>query len=55
MEREKHKKEKLEAEAKESYLNVEQFQYLQKNIGLANKRLKDQQGLIDTMEKKMMG
>lgn len=54
-ERVKDRKAQLDKEAKDSYLNVEQFMYLQKNIDLAAKRLKEQQLYIDQMEKKMIG
>lgn len=53
-ERALRRKQKLDQEAKDSYLNVEQFLYLQKNIELAAKRLKEQQVYIDQMEKKMI-
>ena len=44
----------LEQEAKDSYLNLDQFMFLQKNIEMASKRLKEQQTYIDQMEKKMI-
>jgi len=48
------KQEMLEQEAKDSYLNLDQFMFLQKNIEMASKRLKEQQTYIDQMEKKMI-
>lgn len=45
---------KLEQEAKESYLTVDQFSHLHRSIELASRRLKEQQVYIDTMEKKMI-
>ena len=48
------KDQRLENDAKDSYLNKEQFLYLDKNIKEAGKRLKEQQAYIDTMEKKMI-
>ena len=53
-ERAEQKDTKLESDAKDSYLNKEQFLYLDKNIKEAGKRLKEQQVYIDTMEKKMI-
>ena len=53
-ERASKKQEDLEREAKDSYLNLEQFLFLQKNIEAAGKRLKEQQTYIDQMEKKMI-
>lgn len=38
---------KLEADAKDSYLNVDQFLHLTKNVEMATKRLKEQQVYID--------
>ena len=49
-----NKQKELESQAKDSYLNIEQFIYLQKNIELAAKRMKEQQIYIDQMEKKMI-
>ncbi len=40
-ERASKKQQDLETEAKDSYLNIEQFQFLQKNIEQAGKRLKE--------------
>lgn len=48
------KQAQLEKDAKESYLNLQQYQYLDKNIELASNRLKEQQQLIDMMEKKLI-
>lgn len=39
--RSEDKKAQLEQEAKDSYLNLEQFEFLQKNIEMAGKRLKE--------------
>ena len=44
----------MAAESKESYLNVQQFQFLHKKIDSAHKRLKEQQLVIDGMEMKMI-
>ena len=52
--RSEDKKAQLEQEAKDSYLNLEQFEFLQKNIEMAGKRLKEQQMFIDMMEGKMI-
>lgn len=46
-ERADKKQQILEAEAKDSYLNLDQFLFLQKNIEAAGKRLKEQQTYID--------
>lgn len=48
------KREKLVEESNGSYLNLDQYGFLQKNIDMAGKRLKEQQTLIDIMEKKMI-
>ena len=53
-ERAEQKDNDLEMAAKDSYLNKEQFLYLDKNIKEAGKRLKEQQVYIDTMEQKMI-
>ena len=46
--------ERMQAESKDSYLNVEQFQFLHKKIEMAHKRLKEQQLCVDNMEMKMI-
>ena len=53
-ERREAKRLKMEQEAKDSYLNVEQFTYMQTNIEMAGKRLKEQQVYINQMEEKMI-
>ena len=53
-ERKELKEARLNEESKDSYLSLDQFQYLQKNIEVAQKRLKEQQNFIDTMESKMI-
>ena len=53
-ERAKQKKDELEEQSKDSYLNLEQFQFLQQNIEAADRRLKEQQNYIEVMEKKMI-
>ena len=44
----------MEQESKDSYLNVEQFEFMHKKIDSAHKRLKEQQLCIDKMETKMI-
>jgi hypothetical protein len=44
----------MKVESKDSYLNVEQFEFLQRRLEDAHKRLKEQQAQIDKMEEKMI-
>ena len=44
----------MQAESENSYLNVQQFDFLHKKIEHAHKRLKEQQLVIDSMETKMI-
>ena len=53
-ERKELKEARLNEESKDSYLSLDQFKYLQKNIEVAQNRLKEQQNFIDTMESKMI-
>ena len=48
------KQEQLERESKDSYVNMDQYQFLQSNIEIAGKRLREQQNFIDQMEFKMI-
>ena len=48
------KNEQLIKDSKDSYLSLDQFQFLQKNIEMAGRRLKEQQTYIDMMEKRMI-
>ena len=52
--RKKQKEEQLERESKDSYISREQFEFLQNNIDMAGKRLREQQNFIDIMETKMI-
>ena len=58
MERRKRKREereiKAKLESKDSYLTKEQYEFLNKKIEMAHRRLKEQQLYIDTMELKMI-
>ena len=58
MDRRKRKRaareEKMIQESKDSYLTKEQYEFLNKKIEMAHKRLKEQQLYIDTMELKMI-
>ena len=48
------KEQKLDREAKDSYLSKDQFQFMEKMIKGANDALKQQQSYIDIMEQKMI-
>ena len=48
------KQQQLEAESKDSYINIDQFEFLSNNIEIAGKRLREQQNYIDVMETKMI-
>ena len=58
MERRRKRKEnydlRMQTESKDSYLNIEQFEFLHKKIEMSHKRLKEQQEYIDQMETKMI-
>lgn len=41
-------------EGKDSYLKVEQFDFIYERVNSVKRRLKSQQDIIDTMEKKML-
>lgn len=47
-------KEQKEQEAKDSYLKVEQYDYINEKMLMIKRRLKAQQSQIDTMERKML-
>ena len=53
-ERARERENKLELQAKESYLSKEQFQFMERMIKQADIALKEQQGYIDKMEQKMI-
>ena len=52
--RKQKKEEQLISDSKDSYMSKEQFEFLQNNIDLAGKRLREQQNYIDIMETKMI-
>ena len=52
--RNKKKEEKREAESKDSYLTLKQFNFIYDRIQTARKSLKAQQEVIDKMETKMI-
>ena len=54
-ERNKQKEQKKEAESKDSYLTLKQFNFIYDRIQTARKSLKAQQEVIDKMETKMIG
>ena len=47
-------KERKDLEAKDSYLKVEQFDYIYERTNNVKRRLKSQQDVIDLMEKKLL-
>jgi len=52
--RQDKEQERLKQEAQDSYLKLDQYEYITDRILNAKKRLSQQQGIIDLLEKKML-
>ena len=52
--RQNQEQERLQKEAQDSYLKLDQYEYITDRILNAKKRLSQQQGIIDLLEKKML-